>query len=284
MEFNPALRAGLDRVNFKVPVSTLSIDHSSNDIRAYVEEGLRYVEWDPSVKSEVRTRILDQANGNFLWVHLILEEIKECHSDDDIRATLSELPPGMEALYRRMETSISQRIRRPFDRRLSRQLFLWATYARESLTVEELASILEADFGRILDMTSTLARLCGHFVVIEGDNRIGLLHQTAREYLVSAEHLPFSLDANEAHEELFQKSVCVFMGNNLRSRLSNVPESFSLFSYRATSWAYHLTAPSNGNTVDHQLDTLCKFFGDTAVLIWIQVLSSLGQLGVLIDT
>ena len=280
---SPVLSAVFDRISSKILSSSLSIDQNSTDIHAYVEDELQYIGWDPTVKEEVKTAIMAQANCNFLWVHLILEEIKECYSDEDVRTTLSELPSGMESLYQRMETSIVDRIRRPSDKRLSRQLFLWATYSRHPIAVEELKSILETDFGGILDMTSTIARLCGHFVVIEGDNRIGLLHQTAREYLVSAKQLPFSLDEQEAHKELFQKSLSVFTDKSLRSRLSNTPGSSKLLQYRATSWVYHLGAVNNAGIPNNHVDTLGNFFSENAILTWVQALALLGQLSILIE-
>ncbi|RYP92182.1 hypothetical protein DL770_001689 [Monosporascus sp. CRB-9-2] len=151
------------------------------DMEIYVEEELKYLGWDPSVKAEVRKKILAEANGNFLWVHLILEEIKECHTEVDVKATLGALPPGMESLYQRLENSIGG-IQRDSERNLSRQLFIWAIYARRSLSIEELKSLLEAEFGHILDMASTISKLCGHFLVIESNNRVGLLHQTAQVF------------------------------------------------------------------------------------------------------
>ncbi|RYP81120.1 hypothetical protein DL769_002129 [Monosporascus sp. CRB-8-3] len=274
------LSTAFERLKSKLPSSMMSIDHNTTDMEIYVEEELQGLGWDPSVKTEVRNKIMDQANDNFLWVHLILEEIKECHTDDDVRATLSELPPGMESLYQRMETSIA-RIRRPFDKNLSRQLFLWATYARRPLSTEELRSLLESEFGQILDLENTINRLCGQFIAIESNNRIGLLHHTAREYLVSTKNLPFSLDFSEAHNELFQKSLSAFKDRHLRSQLSTTGCKY--LQYRATSWVHHLKALSSSEGSDNQLDMLVKFFGEGSFLTWVQALASLGHLNVLIE-
>ncbi|RYP06345.1 hypothetical protein DL765_009531 [Monosporascus sp. GIB2] len=278
---SPGLSTSFERVNSKLPSSAMSIDQESTDMEIYVEEELQYLRWDPSVKTEVRKKILDEANDNFLWVHLILEEVKECHTEDDVRATLSELPPGMESLYQRMETSIG-RIRRPSERNLSRQLFLWAIYARRSLSIEELRSLLEAEFGRILDMANTLSRLCGHFLVIESNNRVGLLHQTAREYLISTQNLPFSLDASDAHNELFQKSLSVFMDRSLQSKPSTA--GYKYLKYRATSWMHHLKVLGEPQGSDNQLDILVRFFSEDSFLTWVQILASLKRLNVLIET
>lgn len=82
-------------------------------------------------------RITSQANDNFLWVRLVLDEIKECHIESDIKAVLDELPSGMESLYKRMENALYRK-KRPSDMSLSHQLFLWAIYARRSPIISEL--------------------------------------------------------------------------------------------------------------------------------------------------
>ncbi|KAI8628879.1 hypothetical protein F5Y19DRAFT_99967 [Xylariaceae sp. FL1651] len=277
---NPGLFTSFARLGSKMSTASASIDRDVTDIRIYVEEELRYIGWDDQIKEEIMTKVLNQANDNFLWVHLILEEIKECHTDDDVRDALVELPPGMESLYQKMEDSIT-RIRKPSDRNLSRQLLLWAIYSRRSITIEELSAILEPDFGHILDMPSTINRLCGHFLVIEGGNQIGLLHQTAREYLTTTKTLPFSLASSDAHLDIFQKSISTFFDKSLRSSLHSMGPGF--LQYRATSWMHHLKYLGLADESDELLNLLLKFFKEPSILTWIQALASLGQLKTLIE-
>ncbi|KAI0008496.1 hypothetical protein F4779DRAFT_449667 [Xylariaceae sp. FL0662B] len=279
--FSPGLSVSFRRIATKSRSTLISIDQEIADIRTYVEEEFQYLSWDQAVKSEAINKILDQAHNNFLWVHLILEEIKECHTDDDVRTALEELPPGMDSLYKRMVDSIS-RIRRPSDRNLSQQLLLWAIHARRCVSTDELSAILEPDFGRILDMESTINKLCGQFLVIEGQNQIGLLHQTAREYLTTTTDLPFSLDDSNAHGELFQKSISALIDPTLRSKLQVAGAQF--LRYRATCWFHHLRIPGYSDDFDDQLDLLMKLFKRHHVLVWIQVLALLGQFQVLLET
>ncbi|KAL1878117.1 hypothetical protein VTK73DRAFT_7997 [Phialemonium thermophilum] len=278
--WNPVLASTFPRMNSKVSTSALSIDNDATDIRIYVEEELCYLMWSSEIKNDVRAKILELANDNFLWVYLILEELKDCHTEADLRDRLSELPAGMEALYGHMEDGL-QRIKRPSDRSLARQLFLWAIYAKRSLSVDELASILQPDFGRLLDLPNTIHSLCGQFVVLEGNNRVALLHQTAREYLTSSSTLPFSLEAQEAHKDLFKQSMNAFLNKNYRSATQVEPPS--LFEYRARAWTYHLGALEAYEDSDDRLDILVRFFSQQSVLLWIQILAAIGQLRVLIE-
>ncbi|KAG8406592.1 hypothetical protein J3458_020937 [Metarhizium acridum] len=147
--------------------------------------------------------------------------------------------------------------------------------------MDELADALSPVFGRILDISQTAGRLCGHFITIEGENKIGLIHQTAREYLTTTSSLPFSLDGPAAHGELFRTSVTSFLDKGLRSKLQRA--SPKLLEYRATSWPYHLCATDIHENGDKHLDLLTQFFTQPSVLIWTHVLALLGQLRVLIE-
>lgn len=278
--WSPVLSAAFDRMQCRITSSALSLNQELTDIRKYAEEELRYLGWNSSVKDEVMAKIVEHSNDNFLWVYLVLEEIKECNTEDDVRERLEELPPGMEELYQRMEETIL-RIRRPSDRGLSRQLLLWAIYARRSVSIDELLGVLEPEFGQLLDITSTINRLCGHFIAVEGQDRISLLHQSAREYLIQTRTLPFSLSSLEAHIELFEKSMGAFMKKEIRSRLD--PNELKCLEYRATSWPYHLEAIRQPEDSDQQLDLLIAFFTQPYALIWIQVLAVMGQLKVLVE-
>ena len=264
----------------KVSTSIVSVDQDMTDMTTYVERELLYSNWGEEITKQVVRRILAQAEGNFLWIHLILEELKDCNTEDDIKERIAELPPGMDGLYRRMEEAITK-IRRPADKNLARKLLTWGIHGRRSLAAEELADALEPEVGWLLDIVQTTTRLCGHFIAIEGD-KIGLIHHTAREYLTTATTtLPFSLEAASGHAEIFKQSIVSFLDKSLRSKLQRT--STKLFEYRATSWPYHLAATNLPEGGEEQLDLLARFFTQTSVLTWIYTLVSLGQLKVFID-
>lgn len=279
--WNPVLLAAHERVRSKICSSSLSIDQNSTDIRIYTEEQLNCLSWRPAVKQDVLKKVLQNANGNFLWVYLVLEEIKDCHTESDVEKRFQELPPGMENLYKRMEDPIC-RIRRLSDKCLSRHLLLWAIFTRRAISVDELRSLLEAEHGQLLDISHTIDRLCGHFVVVEGGQRISLLHQSAREYLMTTSTLPFSLNATDAHCELFEKCITAFMDKGLRGRIT--PETLRVLEYRATSWPHHLQSIKQVDDSDKLLDLLIHFFSQPHVLAWIQALAILNQLRVLIES
>ncbi|MCJ1477255.1 hypothetical protein MMC13_005926 [Lambiella insularis] len=275
----PAISTAFGRI-WSLPVIKLSLDNNFEDIRYYASSKVQYMHGSENLKNETINRIVDLAQGNFLWVDLAIKQVLQCHSPDDIQAALKELPPGMDALYQRMEISIAQ-LTRPSDIALSRIILSWATFARHPLTIEELIHILkvELQFSTPLNLNHTITELCGHFVVTSGTDRVTLVHQTAREYLIGARSLPFSLEPKASQETLFSTCFKPFLDTKMRTRLRqrNLPD---FYKYAATSWSYHLDYSSAAS--NNALDKLVKFFEGTCPLVWIQILAVLGQLQVLV--
>ncbi|OAR00244.1 hypothetical protein LLEC1_03471 [Akanthomyces lecanii] len=274
------ISSALDRARTKAPYLSLCIDRDDEDIRLFIDDELQYTNWGDEVRANVKEEILNNANDNFLWVSLVLEEMKDCHTEEDIKERLIELPHGMSSLYQRMERAILA-LKRPSDKNLSQRLFSWVVQARNALATAELTDILEPDFGRILDLSHTLGRLCGQFITVEGDKSVSLVHHTAREYLTHESSLASTFNNSQTHADLFRQSLSAFLQRNISTKLAS--SSPSVFKYRATAWPYHLSASKRCGQVDEQLDLLCTFFSKQSVLTWINIVASLKHLRTLVD-
>ncbi|KAL9122773.1 MAG: hypothetical protein Q9187_000671 [Circinaria calcarea] len=274
----PAITTAFQRVS--PPVVRICLDDNADDIKYYAATEMEYMHGSSGFRQDIITRVVEQAEGNFLWVHLAVKQIMQCHSPEDIQQALEALPPGMDALYKRMETSVAG-LPRAIDRSLSCAILTWATHARRPLDVKELLSALQPEFSAILDLSFTISQVCGHFVSIGVNNRVTLIHETAREYLINATDLPFSLSSKAAHELLCAKSLSLFLDRNIRSKVSQktLPP---FYHYAATSWAYHLKLTTAAS--DTILDSLVKFFQGSGILPWIQFLAVVKQLKVLVFT
>ena len=276
----PLITAAFDRISNKVQLTRFCFDQRIEDIHTYVADEMQYMHGGSALRKTVVDQIVQRAEGNFLWVHLAVKEIMQSHGEDDIKQALEEVPSGMEPLYHRMEATIAH-LTRASDKSLARLILLWTLYSRQPLGAKDLLRALLPDFPSILDLKHTIDQVCGHFVVVDSKDRIALVHQTAREYLMKASKLTFRLDQHESHEELFQRTLSVWLDPNIRSASGQtVPPPF--YHYSATSWAYHLNRSSV--IADVSLDLLVKFFQNSYVLYWIQALAALGQLKVLVYT
>ena len=275
----PAVQIAFDRLSTSISLDAVFIDFNTDDIRLYATAEMEYMHGEMAFKQIIVDQIVDRAQGSFLWVRLAIQEIKRCHSRDEIKQALISIPTGMSPMYRRMEKTIKS-LTRPIDISLARMILAWVTYARRPLHVHELLQALKPEHAKILDLSYTINQTCGHFVTLDSNNYISLIHYTAREHLINAAEIPFSLGPKNAHEELFKKTLSVFLRRSVRARLGPGPLP-PLYSYAATSWSFHLSHSSREPR--EVLNMLTKFFTSSHayVLPWIQTLALLGQLKVL---
>ena len=119
------LSLAFERLSVSVPVDLIQRkvqQETSSDIRMYVQEELKCMRGIEGLKLQVTGNILSRADGNFLWPHLVLEEILGCHTQQAIQKTLEEVPAGMGALYERLELAIVNNPKEA-DRSLAKILF-----------------------------------------------------------------------------------------------------------------------------------------------------------------
>ena len=274
----PAISQGFDRISSVNPLTTINAEQNLDDIRLFAISEMKYMHGNGDFHKEIIDQIVNRAEGSFLWVDLVLKEIMQCHSYEEIKIAFDEIPSGMDSLYRRMETSIKN-LTRVSDKDLARTILILATYSRRPLTTDEMLQALQPQFPAVLDLRFTISKVCGHFVTIDSNSHIGLVHRTAREYLTKSSELPFSISPHDAHEDLSSKTISIFLDRQIRSIAAQKP-IIPFYAYSSTSWAYHLNFSSAAS--DATLTLLIRFLKGSHVLSWIHMLAVLGQLKVLI--
>lgn len=277
---SPPVRTAMKRAEATIAVSSICLDNNSHDIRHYVNSERNYIPGSPRLRQWIVDQLVDRAEGSFLWVYLALREISECHEEKHVVQVLHDIPSEMEHLYRHMEGTIAG-LKKPSDIALAKMILAWTTYSRRSLHTDELLQALKPEHENVLDLRRTINQLCGHFVEVDSNEYVTLVHHTAREYLINKASIPFLLDREDAHEEIFKKTLLMYIHRNLRAKMDQEPLP-PLYAYAATSWAYHLCRSSveSGDA----LNLMSKFFSGPFVLPWIQALAIMRQLRVLVTT
>ncbi|KAL8697637.1 MAG: hypothetical protein Q9224_002209 [Gallowayella concinna] len=276
------LSSALHRLDSSIPINHLAVDDAKEDLELYVTREVEYMRGDPRVKAHIIRTVCEKADGNFLWVHLVLKEILQCHTEAAIEQALGELPADLEPLYQRMESALSKSAR-PGDRELARVILTWTICAQRALALEELSEALEPGFKSVLDLRLTISQVCGDFVVVDGRGRVGMVHQTAREYLIKTPGLRYSITPRDGHQELLIRCISRLIIPSQKPRGDNTLalSTRSFLHYAATSWSYHL-----GITVaslDYKvLLALNRFFQGTYVLEWIHLLATWNHLKTLV--
>lgn len=267
------------------PSSVIAADDFADDMHIYTRGKLESQPWEKDAKTEIIRRVADRAESNFLWVHLAVESIANCHTLQDAFEVIDKVPSGMEGVYKRMEESIFEKMQDSITKNteLQHYIFLWVIYSRRPLTTDELSQVLRDSKRSLLNLHESISKLCGSFLVIGKDNRIRLIHETARDYLMSKSQLSSSLDPSQGHFEIFTKSISAFKDAALAKTLDRESAESDL-EYRATAWSYHLDQISTREHKEEALTSLTEFFSDNFALTWIRTVSKLGMLRILIET
>lgn len=282
-----SLSLAFDRLSARIPIKVAQWDRQQNtasDIRTYVDSELQYMRGTKDLRMQVKESILSRADGNFLWVHLTLEEILGCHTTKAISKTLEELPSGMGAMYERMEATMSTKTGEA-DAVLAKTILIWVVCAHHPLTLDELSEALKPEFPGLLDLRRTIIDICGQFVVVDQSSRVTLIHKTAREFLVSIRESYFFIDEKASHKDLVTSTISRLLHPDLRFEISQnegeirLTDPFLL--YAATYFTYHIR---QAVTVSKKvLDDLVAFLEAPSVLTWIYLLARCRQIEVLVN-
>lgn len=282
-----SISINFNRLSRIIPVSRVeksTTGHNQKDIERLLQMELEHMRGSSEFRYQLLQDLMKRAEGNFLWIKLVLEEISNCHTEEDIRGVLEEIPSDMTLTFQRMEKNTLKSIRQS-DKPLIKALLDWATCAQRPLTLKELSQALQPEFSGFLDLRRTVQETCGQFVQVDGYEKVTLLHHTTREYLTRSSESELRIDSEKCHEKLFIRTVTVFEDEGLRWRLEQdqhaLTSSEPFVFYSAVNWPFHLDR-STASTPEC-LEALVKVFRSPGVLVWIHSLALLRRLEVLVE-
>ena len=158
---------------------------------------------------DIRSVLLQQAGGTFLWVSLALEDISGATTAKRAREKLEGLPKGLPGIYRRILENI-----REDDVNDAAFILRWAVASRRPMTDRELATaqamanwkgdtVPESDD---LDELMDGYRVCGPLLFYDVSTKtVNLVHQSAKDFLTGVECPgPYRVDRNEARVCILQ--------------------------------------------------------------------------------
>ena len=158
-------------------------------IKRRVSELGQDLELDESELLMIRSELLRNENRTYLWVKLMLEAICDeiCLTKRKLKQIMSSLPSTVDDVYE----SILSKAR---DKDKAEKLLHITIAATRPLTLREMNIALaiedyhecyeDLDLEKETRFKSSIRNLCGLFISIV-DRRVYLIHQTAREFLVT---------------------------------------------------------------------------------------------------
>ena len=209
------------------------------DILIYAESFLSKLRLPPDIIRQAREYIDQKAQGVFVWVYLVLEELRryaEGRTQNEIFDFLGRLPTELKGFYERILTQLESGIRR--DIRVGQRVLRFVLFTYRPLELEELRQALAVgdsldaahfvsdaslEGNLIFEIGNRLVSCTGNFLQIKGvhgssfrwsalfelftdesaeSSSVQVMHQTVREFFRSdgpTAQSRFRMKSNEAH-------------------------------------------------------------------------------------
>jgi hypothetical protein len=244
-------------------------------------------------------KILSRCSGSFLWARLVLQEFGNMWTEEAMDAVLREVPADLHDLYSRMMQSIETDSRKAVP---AEAILKCVVLACRPLTVDELRCIVKLDVNQTLqNVTKAIPDLCGQMVYIDQDDRVHLIHETAREFLL-AKNLgcPPVVAKSEGHTRLGSLLLRYLSSDGLQQQQIHTRQSSgwarsftkragpglvadsTLVEYASSFFSEHLYRATSED--DNLMEDLCQFLKADAVLSWIERIAQSGDLADLTRT
>jgi ankyrin repeat protein/nucleoside phosphorylase len=228
-----------------------SDDKVNNDIKRFISvkvDELSEIEgFNDRFRRHIENALLERAEGTFLWVGFVINELLQKNTCTEVVETLQSLPKGLPGIYSRMLLQIKE------DQQNTAAVILrWVVMSLRPLTLAELATAINIRPNGIVNSGQAIrdhVRSCGYFVKIREDG-VGLIHQSARDYLLREEpdNDPtlerFRIKQEEADFELAR--TCfeyvqngAFSGDPIDVQDGFHLRKFPLLNYAALHWPEH---------------------------------------------
>ncbi|KAF3031302.1 hypothetical protein E8E12_000029, partial [Didymella heteroderae] len=193
--------------------ATLSLELNAESVSAAVGVFIQHKvtqlaqqkNYDQQMQDMVLERLAANADGTFLWVALVCQELRAT-ARRNVLKKLDTFPPGLKALYERMMQQISVLD----DATLCKQVLASAALVYRPITLQELVALAEPlkDIANEAEVREIVG-LCGSFLTLREDT-IYFVHQSAKDFLfASAYKEVFPQGAEATHHVIFSRSLAI---------------------------------------------------------------------------
>jgi len=256
------------------------IDHKLSNIRSLHAE--------QKTKRQLQDAIRKKANGTFLWVALVVNELGKAPSYRMLEL-VEKVPATLEAFYALMMDSARQSNEREWEH--CQLVLAAAALAYRPLHLAELAMVsgLPPDiFAGHANRVQEVIALCGSFLTVR-EGVVYLIHQSVQDYLKDkAAAAIFPSGIGRVHREIFTRSV-EGLSTGLRRDIYGLlhpgvpisdvktpePDPLATLRYSCIHWARHFCdAASAGSLEVTDLETIDRFIRGFFIY-WLEAISLL---------
>jgi archaellum biogenesis ATPase FlaH len=207
----PSIEKVLDRATQKTSLCLeLNEKSVSGAVTTYIKSKVNWLaerqEYDIDTREAVQLYLSSNANGTFLWVALVCQELADI-SGWEVEEILSAFPPGLDTLYMRMIKQIStSRIAK-----LCKSILAVVSVTYRPITIDELPSFVDMpprSSGNYKALAEII-RQCGSFLTLR-NRTVSFVHQSAKDFLINkAVDIVFPSGMADIHYAVFSRSLQV---------------------------------------------------------------------------
>ena len=276
----------------RIVSEAISQENTNSDIILYLTANINHLPAlgrdSAEARESIMCSILEKSLGCFLWVRLVLQEIRRVHTAAEIRSVLEEVPSDMGNLYMRILESMSA-LR--YGTELAKAILTWTVCSARPLSTDELFHAVQIDIKDNVDsVRRSIETSCGQLVYIDSNSRVQMLHQTARDFLLHPENTSeFAINKTEGHRRLAMVCLEYLSGREMagpRNRKFSAGTSFTqrcdFVAYASESLFEHILLVSSED--DECLTAMVRFLNSSNVLSWIEFIAKDSDLNRLIQT
>jgi hypothetical protein len=116
---------------------------SKSDIKMYLHANMdAFPSVDANSQQSIVGQILEKSRGCFLWVSIVVQELRNVHTFTDKQRILDEVPTDMNELYARILDIMSKN---SYGKELAKAILTWTVCSTRPLRIPELHEALQLD-------------------------------------------------------------------------------------------------------------------------------------------
>ncbi|KAK2615665.1 hypothetical protein N8I77_002403 [Diaporthe amygdali] len=234
-----------------------------------------------SERETLRALILSKSNGCFLWVILVLENLRKIVGTQARLRALEELPPGMDQLYARIVRTMSDK-----ERAISKTILTWVSLAIRPLTTAELKHVIERlAMDEVEDIEILISKYCNDLLYVDKSGRVRMRHASARGFLLRRDinsdlDDELTISREQGHKMLAMACLDYMNGPEMKvkpkRKMVAVAQERSVFALYACEAAHEHVNKSSA--LDTEILSALATFLKSNVLSWIEELAKTEKL------
>jgi len=260
-----------------VEITTESVHR---DVDTYLTSAVARLNLEEAYQQKIHKHLLDGSGGMFLWVHLMVENLRSAISPHDIEEQLECLPTGLEGVYQRildkLDSEVSNR------RGVVKKVLLWACFSDPPLKWRELQHAFAIDDAELtfnskkMPWKPAILELCAPLVEFHGpEQTLHLTHLSVKEFLTSPQigvdskyimnrhFIPTEL----AHGTIATSCLAYLSVSDWSSNLEST-EKYPFVTYAIAQWCSHLIRAASSGSLLAQMNQFLVSFER----VWLQTL------------